>query len=158
MSSKVSMNVPNRDSLSDMLLAICVGFLLNLVFSITVPEAGAFVAGIVAGVLVKNGPVRGAIAGFLAGTLGGLASIALWVMTNIVSMPGPLLPVAFQTAVSLLTAATSILSLSGGIIGGVVGLQHWPRITQFFNAHKIGIPFFLHRNNTRVNTVSSERD
>src|SRR5713226_6768141 len=137
---------PARNSpAADMFLAIGVGFLINLMLGVAIPEVGAFVAGIVSGVIVKGGPWKGAIAGFLAGTLGGLASIGLWVMTNLMSLPGPLLPVAFQTAIAILTATSAILSLSGGIIGGVVSLQHWPRISRFLIGHRIGIPFHLHR-------------
>lgn len=138
--------IPARNSLaSDMFLAIGVGFLINLMLGVAVPEIGAFVAGIVSGVIVKGGPWKGAIAGFLAGTLGGLASVGLWVTTNLMSLPGPLLPVAFQTAIAILTATSAILSLSGGIIGGVISLQHWPKISRFFLQHRIGIPFHLHR-------------
>lgn len=140
--------IPVRDGAADMFLAIGVGFLINLMLAVAIPEVGAFIAGLVAGVIVKTGPWRGAIAGFLAGTLGGLASIGLWVATNLISLPGPLLPVAFQTAVAILTATTAVLSLSGGIVGGVVSLQHWPWLTRFFLDHKIGIPFRLHRGST----------
>jgi hypothetical protein len=131
-----------------MFLAIAVGFLINLMLAVAFSEVAAFVAGLVAGVIVKTGPWRGAIAGFLAGTLGGLASIGLWVATNLISLPGALLPIAFQTAVAILTATTAVLSLSGGIVGGVVSLQHWPWLSRFFLNHKIGFPLHLHRGPT----------
>lgn len=137
-------NLPPRDAIGDMLLAIGVGFLVNLMLAVALPEIGPFIAGLVAGVMVKAGPLKGGIAGFLAGTLGGLASVGLWVITNLISLPGPLLPLAFQTAVAMLTATYAILSLSGGIIGSVVSLQHWPRIHEFLIRQRITFPFHLH--------------
>ncbi len=133
-----------RDSTADLLLAIGVGFLVNLILAVVLPEIGPFIAGLVAGVIVKSGPLKGGIAGFLAGTLGGLASVGLWVATNLISLPAPLLPVAFQTALAILTAVYAILSLSGGIIGSVVSLQHWPRIHAFLIWQRITLPFHLH--------------
>ena len=144
------MGRPNPDSepdtKGDLLLAIGVGFLINLIIGVALPEIGPFVAGLVAGVIIKQGPLKGAIAGFFAGTLGGLASIGLWVVTNLLSLPSGLWSVAFQTAVGILTATYAILSLSGGIIGSVVAVQHWPRLATFLNQHKINFlpPFHLH--------------
>ena len=148
------MGKPNPDSLpdtkGDLLLAIGVGFLINLIIGVALPEIGPFVAGLVAGVIIKQGPWKGAIAGFLAGTLGGLASIALWVVTNLLTLPSGLWAVAFQTAVGILTATYAILSLSGGIVGSVVAVQHWPRIAEFLKQHKINfsLPFHLHHSST----------
>ncbi len=84
----------SQDKTADFLLAIGVGFLINLILGAGLPQAGPFIAGLVAGVIVKTGPLRGAAAGFLAGTLGELASIALWVLTSLISLPGALLPYA----------------------------------------------------------------
>src|SRR5207249_4650374 len=116
------------DTKGDLLLAIGVGFLINL------------------------GPWKGALAGFFAGTLGGLASIGLWVATNLLTLPSGLWSVAFQTAVGILTATYAILSLSGGIIGSVVAVQHWPRLSLFLKQHKISfsLPFHLHQSTTVV--------
>ena len=138
------------DTKGDLLLAIGVGFLINLIIGVALPEIGPFVAGLVAGVIIKQGPWKGALAGFFAGTLGGLASIGLWVATNLLSLPGGLLSVAFQTAVGILTATYAILSLSGGIIGSVVAVQHWPRLSLFLKQHKMGfpLPFRLHHSAT----------
>ena len=135
------------DTKGDLLLAIGVGFLINLIIGVALPEIGPFVAGLVAGVIIKQGPWKGAIAGFFAGTLGGLASIGLWVVTNILTLPSSLWTVAFQTAVAILTATYAILSLSGGIIGSVVAVQHWPRLSLFLREHQINfsLPFHLHR-------------
>ena len=135
------------DIKGDLLLAIGVGFLINLIIGVALPEVGPFVAGLVAGVIIKQGPWKGALAGFFAGTLGGLASIGLWVATNLLSLPNGLWSVAFQTAVGILTATYAILSLSGGIVGSVVAVQHWPRLSLFFKQHKIGftLPFHLHQ-------------
>jgi len=134
------------DTKGDLLLAIGVGFLINLIIGVALPEIGPFVAGLVAGVIIKQGPWKGALAGFFAGTLGGLASIGLWVATNLLSLPSGLWSVAFQTAVGILTATYAILSLSGGIIGSVVAVQHWPRLSLFLKQHKISfsLPFHLH--------------
>ena len=132
---------PSQDKTADLLLAIGVGFLINLILGVALPQVGPFIAGLVAGVIVKTGPFRGAAAGFLAGTLGELASISLWVMTNLISFPGALVPYAFESALGIITAVSAVLALSGGIVGSVVSLQHWPRIHRFFVSHNIGLPF-----------------
>src|SRR2546425_1730658 len=144
MGSTSPVSAPNTKG--DLLLAIGVGFLINLIIGVALPEIGPFVAGLVAGVIIKQGPWKGAIAGFFAGTLGGLASIGLWVATNLLSLPNGLWSVAFQTAVGILTATYAILSLSGGIIGSVVAVQHWPRLSLFLKDHRINFtfPFHLH--------------
>jgi hypothetical protein len=134
---------PSQDKTADFLLAMGVGFLINLVLGAALPEIGPFIAGFVAGVIVKTGPFRGAAAGFLAGTLGELASIALWVMTNLITFPGALMPYAFQTAFAIITAVSAVLALSGGIIGSVLSLQHYTRIQAFLLRHNIGLPFHL---------------
>ena len=146
------------DTKGDLLLAIGVGFLINLIIGVALPEIGPFVAGLVAGVIIKQGPLKGAIAGFLAGTLGGLASIGLWVVTNLLSLPSSLWAVAFQTAVGIITATYAILSLSGGIIGSVVAVQHWPRLAMFMKLHKINIslPFHLHHPSPAVTQKQKE--
>jgi hypothetical protein len=144
MGSTSPVSAPNPKG--DLLLAIGVGFLINLIIGVALPEIGPFVAGLVAGVIIKQGPWKGAIAGFFAGTLGGLASIGLWVATNLLSLPSGLWSVAFQTAIGILTATYAILSLSGGIIGSVVAVQHWPRLSLFLKDHWISFsfPFHLH--------------
>jgi len=140
------------DTKGDLLLAIGVGFLINLIIGVALPEIGPFVAGLVAGVIIKQGPWKGALAGFFAGTLGGLASIGLWVATNLLSLPNGLWSVAFQTAIGILTATYAVLSLSGGIIGSVVAVQHWPRLSLFMKQHRINfsLPFHLHHSPTLV--------
>ena len=144
------MSKPNPDSQpdtkGDLLLAIGVGFLINLIMGVALPEIGPFIAGLVAGVIIKQGPWKGAVAGFFAGTLGGLASIGLWVVTNLLTLPPSLWAVAFQTAIGILTATYAILSLSGGIVGSVVAVQHWPRFESFMKQHRINfsLPFHLH--------------
>src|SRR5256712_3042102 len=145
MGSTSPVSAPNTKG--DLLLAIGVGFLINLIIGVALPEIGPFIAGLVAGVIIKQGPWKGAIAGFFAGTLGGLASIGFWAATNLLSLPNGLWSVAFQTAVGILTATYAILSLSGGIVGSVVAVQHWPRLSLFFKQHKIGftLPFHLHQ-------------
>ena len=132
---------PSQDKTADFLLAVGVGFLINLVLGAALPEIGPFISGLVAGVIVKTGPFRGAAAGFLAGTLGELASILLWVMTSLVTFPGALVPYAFETAFAIITAVSAVLSLSGGIIGSVVSLQHYTKIHEFLLRHNIGLPF-----------------
>ncbi len=132
-----------RDKAGDLLLAIGIGFLINFLLGVAMPELGAFIAGTVAGVIVREGPFKGGIAGFLAGTLGGLASVGLWVATNLLSLPATLLPTAFEYALAVLTAEYAILSLSGGIIGSVVAMEHWPRIYRFLTHRNIsGFPSF----------------
>lgn len=121
----------DRDKAGDLLLAIGVGFLINFLLGVAMPEIGPFVAGLVSGVIVKEGPFKGGLAGFLAGTLGGLASIGLWVATNLLSLPASLLPITFQYAVAILTAEYAVLSLSGGIVGGVLAAERLPQILQF---------------------------
>lgn len=139
------------DTKGDLLMAIGVGFLINLIIGVALPEIGPFVAGLVAGVIIKQGPLKGAIAGFFAGTLGGLASIGLWVFTNLLSLPTSLWSVAFQTAIGILTATYAIMSLSGGIVGSVVAVQHWPRISMFLKQHQIRIPLpFFHHSATEI--------
>ena len=135
---------PSQDKTADLLLAIGAGFLINLILGAAIPELGPFIAGLVAGTIVKTGPFRGALAGFLAGTLGELASIALWVMTNLIVYPNALVPYAFQTAFAIVTAVSAVLALSGGIIGGIVSLQHWPRFHEFLMRSRIVFPFHLH--------------
>jgi hypothetical protein len=134
-----------QDKTADFLLAIGVGFLINLVLGAALPEIGPFISGLVAGAIVKTGPFRGAAAGFLAGTLGELASIALWVMTSLVTFPGALVPYAFETAFAIITAVSAVLALSGGIIGSVLSLQHYTKIQGFLLRHNIGLPFHSHR-------------
>src|SRR5207247_9102694 len=134
----------SQDKTADFLLAMGVGFLINLILGAGLPQAGPFIAGLVAGVIVKTGPLRGAAAGFLAGTLSELASIALWVLTNLISLPGALLPYAWETAFAIITAVSAVMALSGGIIGSVVSLQHWPRIHDFLMRGRIGLPLHLH--------------
>src|SRR5437867_8713217 len=90
----------SQDKTADFLLAIGVGFLINLILGAGLPQAGPFIAGLGAGVIVKTGPLRGAAAGFLAGTLSELATIALWVLTNPISPSCALLPYASETAFS----------------------------------------------------------
>ena len=130
-----------EDKTADFLLAVGVGFLINLIIGAGLPQVGPFIAGLVAGVIVKTGPFRGGAAGFLAGTLGELASITLWVMTNLIAFPGALLPYAYETAFAIVTAVSAVMALSGGIIGSVVSLQQWPRIHQFFISHNFAFPF-----------------
>ena len=138
----------SEDKTANLLLAIGVGFLIDLILGAALPQVGPFIAGIVAGVIVKTGPFRGAVAGFLAGTLGELASIGLWVVTNLVSFPGALVPYAFETAVGIIAAVSAVMALSGGIIGSVVSLQQWPRIREFLISRNIGLPFHLHHSSS----------
>lgn len=133
-----------EDKTADLLLAIGVGFLVNLILGAVLPQTGPFIAGLVAGVIVKTGPLRGAVAGFFAGTLGELASVLLWIMTSLISFPGALLPYAFETAFAVITAVSAVMALSGGIIGSVVSLQQGPRIRLFLTSHHISLPF-LHQ-------------
>ena len=133
-----------QDKTADFLFAIGAGFLINLILGAAVPEVGPLIAGLVAGAIVKTGPFRGGAAGFLAGTLGELASIALWVLTNLIVYPNALVPYAFQTAFAIVTAVSAVLALSGGIIGGVVSLQHWPRLHEFLMRSRIGFPLHMH--------------
>lgn len=139
MSKKLSS--PSEDKTADLFLAIGVGFLINLILGAALPQVGPFIAGLVAGVIVKTGPFRGAVAGFFAGTLGELASVVLWIMTSLVAFPSALLPYAFETAFAIITAISAVMALSGGIVGSVVSLQHWPRIHRFLLSHNISFPF-----------------
>ncbi|OLB46356.1 hypothetical protein AUH73_05825 [archaeon 13_1_40CM_4_53_4] len=139
-----------QDKTADFLLAIGVGFLINLILGAGLPQAGPFIAGLVAGVIVKTGPLRGASAGFLAGTLGELASIALWVLTNLISLPGALLPYAWETAFAIITAVSAVMALSGGITGSVVSLQQWPRIHDFLLRHNMSLPFLHHTGQVKI--------
>src|SRR5438128_7265660 len=96
--------VSTSDTKGDLLLAIGVGFLINLIIGVALPEIGPFVAGLVAGVIIKQGPWKGAFAGFFAATLGGLASIGLWVATDLMCLSSGLLSVVLQTTDGLRTA------------------------------------------------------
>lgn len=132
-----------RDKTGDFLLAVGIGFLINFLLGVAMPQLGPFIAGTVAGVIVREGPLKGGAAGFFAGTLGGLASIGLWVATNLLSLPASLLPVAFEYTIVILTAEYAVLSLSGGIIGSIVAMEHWPRIYRFLRKQKLpGFPSF----------------
>src|SRR5260370_22357620 len=102
----------SQDKTADLLLAIGAGFLINLILGAAIPEVGPFIAGLVAGVIVKTGPFRGGVAGFLAVTLGELASLALWLLTNLLVYPNALLPYAYQSAFAIATADYPVLSLS----------------------------------------------
>src|SRR5436189_6300538 len=105
-----------QDKTADFLLAIGVGFLINLILGAGLPQAGPFIAGLVAGVIVKTGPLRGAAAGLLAGTLRELGSIALWVLTHPISLPGALPPYAWETAVRIVTTGLAVWALSAWTI------------------------------------------
>jgi Na+/proline symporter len=140
----------SQDKTADFLLAVGVGFLINLILGAALPQVGPFIAGLVAGVIVKTGSIRGAAAGFLAGTLGELASIALWVLTNLISFPGALLPYTWETAFAIITAVSAIMALSGGIIGSVVSLQQWPRIHEFLLRHNLSLPFLHHTGRVKL--------
>ncbi len=131
-----------RDKTADFLFAVAVGFLVNFLLGVALPEVGPFIAGLVSGVLVKEGPLKGGAAGFLAGTLGGLASLGLWLTTNLIGLPNSLLPYAFQLAVLILTAEYAALSLSGGIIGSVVTSERWPDLVRFIKHQKPSFPSF----------------
>src|SRR5438128_2942085 len=146
----------SQDKTADLLLAIGAGLLINLILGAAIPEVGPFIAGLVAGVIVKTGPFRGGVAGFLAGTLGELASIALWVLTNLIVYPNALVPYAFQTAFAIVSAVSAVLALSGGIIGGVVSLQHWPRIHALMGG-RIGFPLRLHHS-ARIRVEKNQED
>jgi hypothetical protein len=135
---------PTEDKTADFLLAIGVGFLINLILGVGLPQVGPFIAGLVAGVIVKTSPLRGAAAGFLAGTLGELASIALWTLTNLIALPSALFPYAYETAFAIITTVSAVMALSGGIVGSVVSLQQGPRIHQFLARHNISLPFLHH--------------
>jgi hypothetical protein len=126
-----------RDKTGDFLLAVGIGFLINFLLGVAMPQLGPFIAGTVAGVIVREGPLKGALAGFLAGTLGGLASIGLWVATNLLSLPVMVGPAAFEFTVAVLTAEYAVLSLSGGIIGSIMAMEHWPRIYRFLTKQKL---------------------
>ena len=86
--------------------------------------------------------MKGGLAGFLAGTLGGLASLGLWLTTNLIGLPNSLLPFAFEFAVLILTAEYAALSLSGGIIGSVVTSERWPDIVRLIKHQKPSFPSF----------------
>ena len=144
----------SSDKTADLLLAVGVGFLINLILGAALPQVGPFIAGLVAGVIVKTGPFRGGLAGFFAGTLGELASVALWILTNLVSFPGALVPYAFETALAIITAVSAVMALSGGIIGGVVSLQNWPRIHEFLINRHFNLPF--HHNMGRLKVDKRE--
>jgi len=133
---------PGADRTPDFLLAIEVGFLVNVISSTGLPEVRPFIAGRVAGVLAKTGPVRGALAGFLPGILRELVSLLLWVMTSLASFPVALLPYAFETTVAIITAISAVIALSGGIVGSVVSLQQGPRIRQYLIRHNLSLPLF----------------
>ncbi|GEM_PF-5121389 len=130
-----------EDRTADFLLAVGVGFLINLILGAGLPQVGPFIAGLVSGVIVKTGPLRGGLAGFLAGTLGELASVLLWVLTSLVSFPAALVPYAFETAFAIITGLSAVMALSGGIVGSVVSLQQLPRIREFLIRHNISLPF-----------------
>ncbi len=133
----------DRDKTADLLFAIGVGFLINFLLGVALPEIGPFIAGLVSGVMVRDGPFKGGLAGFLAGTLGGLASLGLWLTTNLFSLPANLLPIGLQYAIIILTAEYAILSLSGGIIGSVLAAERWPDIIRLFKRQKLpGFPRF----------------
>ncbi|HYY92645.1 MAG TPA: DUF5518 domain-containing protein [Candidatus Dormibacteraeota bacterium] len=128
---------PVEDKTADLLLGIGVGFLVNLILGSALPQMGPFIAGLVAGVIVKTGPLRGAEAGFVAGTLGELASTAVWILTNLVVFPGALFPYAYQTIFAVITSVSAVMGLSGGIVGSVLSLQHWPRMEKWLTGQKV---------------------
>src|SRR5437870_3324662 len=139
-----------QDKTADSLLAIGVGFLINLILGAGLPQAGPFIAGLVAGGIVENGPHRGASARFLSGPLGELGSIALWVLTNLLSLPVALLPYAWDTAFAIITAVSAVLALSGGITGSDVSLQQWSTIHDFLLRHHMSLPFIHHTGQVKI--------
>lgn len=127
----------DRDATGDLLFAIGVGFLINFLLGVALPEIGPFISGLVAGVLVKEGPFKGGLAGFLAGTLGGIASIGLWVTTNLLSLPNSLLPLALTEILAIMTATYAVLSLAGGVVGSVVAAERWPQVLAFLKRERL---------------------
>ena len=131
----------NQDKTGDLLFAIGVGFLINFVLGVVLPEVAPFIAGIVTGVMVKGGPFRGGLAGVLAGTLGGLASLGLWLSTNLFGLPASLTSSGFTYAIAILIAEYAILSLSGGMIGSVVASARLADSYRLFRRHNLpGFP------------------
>src|SRR3989449_8636602 len=68
----------SQDKTADLLLAIGAGFLINLILGAAIPEVGPFVAGVVAGGVVKKGPFRGGGGRVLSRALGEIANIGLF--------------------------------------------------------------------------------
>jgi uncharacterized protein DUF5518 len=133
----------DRDATGDLLFAIGVGFLINFLLGVALPEIGPFIAGLVAGVMVKEGPFKGGLAGILAGTLGGIASIGLWVTTNLLSFPNSLLPLALGDILAIMTATYAVLSLAGGVVGSVLAAERWPQVLAFLkHGRPAGFPSF----------------
>src|SRR5207249_10502614 len=89
----------SQDKTADFLLAMGVGFLINLILGAGLPQAGPFIAGLGWGGIGKTGPPRSASAGLLAGTLCELASTAPLGLSNLLRLPRALAPRAWETAV-----------------------------------------------------------
>src|SRR5207249_11421530 len=97
----------SQDKTADFLLAIGVGFLINLILGAGLPQAGPLIAGLVVGVIVKLGPLRGGAAGLPARTLSELGSIGLWGLTILLSLPGALVPLFRETAFGISTVISA---------------------------------------------------
>src|SRR2546426_12227953 len=95
-----------QDKTADFLLAIGVGFLINLILGAGLPQAGPFISGLGSGGIAKTGPLRGGSAGFLAGALRGLASNALPVLTHLLRPPRAPLPSSCGTALPLISTVS----------------------------------------------------
>ena len=131
------------DKTARFLFAVSVGFLVNLLLGVALPDIGPFIAGLVSGILVKAELLKGGVAGLLGGTLGGLASLAFWLTTNLFRLPSSLSPFAFESAILIMTVEYAALSLSGGIIGTAVASTRMPNvILLFLKEHRPSLPSF----------------
>ena len=128
------------DQTAGFLFAVSVGFLVNLLLGAALPEVGPFIAGLVSGIMMKSGLLKGGVTGLLGGTLGGLASLGLWLTTNLFSLPNSLLPFSFELAILILTLEYAALSLSGGIIGSAIASTRLPNVILFLKHQKPSLP------------------
>ena len=102
-------------------LAVLLGFLTMIVLG-WIPVIGSFIAGLVAGLIVRGGAGRGATAGFLTGILGALIIAAVLMVLGTASLGGLGFLVGFglSVVVVLLSLVGAIIALIGGAIGGAL--------------------------------------
>ena len=113
----------------NLLVAVLIGFIIDLALSPFIPILSDILAGAAAGYIAGRSISRGVVAGLLAGMLGGiiLAILILTIMPFIMYYLSPILG-PFSTLLPLAALIPIILTLKGALlaaIGGLIGAAIW---------------------------------